>query len=404
MKTLLALGTALALAALPLNAQADWTILNYIEANNNLSSFANSNIEAMKMVGSTPNVNILVQLSEPTTTKTWRYKIKQGGKTNHTSLNKDMGIDPEQELVDAVQWAHTNYPAKHFMLIFWNHGGGIVDKHKSKKIYEQHKKKYRRTRSILYNYHYETFLTNQQLENALKRISEIRGKKIDVIGMDACLMASMEVAYQIKDYADYFVASENVELAPGWCYGSFLRKLVGQSTMSPLKLMDAIISSFASISTTKTPRYTLSAIQLDLVHQLSDHINNVVLALYASQEETKDALDQAIFSARKKTNQFENTGYVDAHHLFLNLEKEISQLLKKRKSANQESLQTLITKLRITRSAIQKAIVYNQTGSSYQKSKGLTIYYPKKAIHDSYQSTQFALDTLWLSFIKEHRP
>ncbi|MBY0353030.1 hypothetical protein K2W90_01540 [Candidatus Babeliales bacterium] len=405
MKKLLVLGIVLALTTIPLYAQADWTILNYIEANNNLSFFANNNIEAMKLVGSTSNVNILVQLSEPTTKKTWRYKIKQGGKTNHTSLNKDMGLDPEKELIDAVLWAHTHYPAKRFMLIFWNHGGGIIDKHKSKKIYEQHQKKYSRTRSILYNYQHETFLTNQQLERALKQISEVRGKKIDIIGMDACLMASIEIAYQIKDYADYFIASENVEIAPGWCYGNFLRKLIAQSTMSPLKLMETIISSFASTNAIRTPHYTLSAIKLDLMNKISDHINNVILAFYAHKDSADtNKIEQAILKAHAKTNQFENTGYLDAHHLFFNIEKEIKQLLKQRNASNKEYLQTLITQLHAARLAIRQAVVYNQTGSSYQKSKGLTLYYPKKSIHNSYENTRFALDTLWLSFIKEHRP
>lgn len=402
MKAASRLGITLIFFTTTLHAQADWTLLNYIEANNNIASSAQKNIDIMKAIGSTKNVNILVQHSEPT--KAHRYKINQDGSAQHAPFNKEMGVNPEQELVNAVQWANTNYPAKHFMLILWSHGTGIIDEEKNKKIYAHHQQKYSHARAILYNYHHETFLSHQQLENALKRIKTIRGKNIDIIGMDACLMGSLEVAYQIKDYADYLIASENVELTPGWLYAGFLRKLVEQNSMTPLQLMNIIVSSFSSANATRSARYTLSGTKLSNLNDLPEKINAVIQAFYASKAIIGNDIEKVLRTAYAATNQFDKLGYLDAHHLFLNMAYGIEKFAKKRTSNDQEILKTLSIKLHALCSNIRKAVVANKTGMLYKKSKGLTIYYPKKTPHPSYFSTMFAQDTFWLSFIQEHRP
>jgi hypothetical protein len=60
------------------------------------------------------------------------------------------------------------------------------------------------------------------LEDALRIAHEKTGRKIDVLGFDQCLMASTEIAHQLKDYADILVASEEVEGGAGWQYDQAL--------------------------------------------------------------------------------------------------------------------------------------------------------------------------------------
>jgi hypothetical protein len=40
--------------------------------------------------------------------------------------------------------------------------------------------------------------------------------------------------------------------------------------------------------------------------------------------------------------------------------------------------------------------------STVGPSKGISIYYPKGSVHSSYSKTQFAKDSLWLSFLNEY--
>ena len=73
---------------------------------------------------------VLIQLDEPTSKVTWRYKVAKGGITQDASLAQEMGINPELELTQGIRWAQTTYPSDRFMLILWNHGNGILDEAK----------------------------------------------------------------------------------------------------------------------------------------------------------------------------------------------------------------------------------------------------------------------------------
>ena len=56
---------------------ANWTIMIYMQSNNNLSSFAAKNIKAMTAVGSNKNLNTLVQWRKSPTNDIWRYKVNK---------------------------------------------------------------------------------------------------------------------------------------------------------------------------------------------------------------------------------------------------------------------------------------------------------------------------------------
>jgi len=52
---------------------------------------------------------------------------------------------------------------------------------------------------------------------------------------------------------------------------------------------------------------------------------------------------------------------------------------------------------------IKQSVLNNRVGSGCSRARGLSIYYPRKLIHHSYEKTKFAQDTNWLSFIKEFK-
>ena len=62
--------------------------------------------------------------------------------------------------------------------------------------------------------------------------------KLDFIIFDACFMGSVEVCYELKDKADYIVASPAEVLSPGFVYSSMMGHLfgtVGANDYSPLQ-------------------------------------------------------------------------------------------------------------------------------------------------------------------------
>ena len=65
------------------------------------------------------------------------------------------------------------------------------------------------------NYSFDS-LTLKELKTALED-AKLKNR-FDMIGFDACLMASIETAYYVYNYADYMLASEEIEPSGGWDY------------------------------------------------------------------------------------------------------------------------------------------------------------------------------------------
>jgi hypothetical protein len=98
-------------------------------------------------------------------------------------------------------------------LILWNHGSAWDDTDPYK------------PKGISYDDHSRDFLTILELKSAL------RGTHWDVLGFDACLMGSVEVLYELKDLADYFLASPDEIPSYGWDY-RFLASISGSDSKS----------------------------------------------------------------------------------------------------------------------------------------------------------------------------
>lgn len=384
--------TVLFCACVQLQAQqsAEWTLLNYIEADNNVAKHALFNIAGMKRVGSNEKVNILVQLDEPKHKKTWRYKIMPGGITDDASLNKDMGLKPRQELQDAAQWAYSTYPSEYTMLTLWNHGNGILDEKRGWKDYP--------TRGILYDFTNETYLTNQDLKNALRHItSKTLKRKIDIIGMDACLMAMVEVAYQVKDYARYFVASQNIEISPGWYYYHYLKRLAfNVSSVPPVQLAKSIVSSFMLLNRHRNNISTQSVTDLEHIEKLKIALDHLAQKLISDLEAHPQKTRELIAYAHKKSLSFDKGRYVDIATFCMKLLGRLKKLKLRNKYAVLEK--AVIGVL----DALDDVIVLTQSGPRFARAGGLSIYFPKDAVHESYIKCDFGKTSVWTPFLKRY--
>jgi hypothetical protein len=368
-------------------APAEWTILLVMQGDNNLSYFMHQNIERLKKIGSSDKVNILVQWDEPIKHTTWRYKICRNHLVENASLSQDMGENPEAELIDAARWAFTKYPAKKRALIFWNHGSGVLD--------EKHD--WKRQRGILYDFSSAKCLTNDGLLRSMKIIQQevLAGEMLDLIGMDACLMAMLEIAYQIKDFTKTFVASENIEHAPGWDYDAIFRQLIKTpKSLSAQQLAHLIVRSFERLHKKSNNIYTQSFIDLTAITELKENVATFASICLATKQQ--EALHECITYARKSCTEFDKGHFIDLYDFYRLLLKKITNN-KSISPSLRTSLEELIlegTKL------IEITVVGHTKGHTYKHSHGLSIYFPRtKKLHLSYQKTLFAEETLWPAFI-----
>jgi hypothetical protein len=412
----------------PTRTLAEWTIAAYIQADNDLSPFATYNVENMQLAPLSDNINMLVQWDQPDNNKTWRYRIVKGGKIEDASLSTEMGINPVNELVDMMRWAKTKYNAAKFAIILWNHGNGVLDQRYNKLDRFQAIGSTQRPlksmvpwleipglelqsqRGILYDYSQNTYATNQDLTKAFARIrAEVLKKNVDVVGMDACLMAMIEVGLQIDDYADILVGSQEVEPGEGWAYSGFLSALCLKPTATPTQLAAFIVDTYGAFYRNNgTPDFTQSAINLHKLEPLRKNIVLLINAVAACKKASAQQTARMVIAARKASLSFEVSDYIDLTTFYTGLVYQAKSLrtnqakLSKPNKLFITALDKLLKILTTGTALIADAVIAHVAGSKKANAQGISIYYPRGSVHKSYPLTLFAKSTPWIAFIKEY--
>ncbi|QQR49804.1 hypothetical protein IPF37_03105 [bacterium] len=392
------------------SAIAEWTVLTYIQADSNLAPYAYTNINDMQKVGSTSNVNIIVQWDQPNNNKTWRYKINKGSRTEVGSLNTEMGHQPAQELITSLQWIKANYPAKKYALILWDHGMGVLDRSQNNTVPSHswltlpghNNVPHNNERGILYDYTQGTFLNNPDLLTVVQQAQSILGQKLDILGMDACLMAMLEIATQVKDNANYLVSSEETIPGYGWPYSQFLAPLVANPKQSALTLSQRMVTAYKNYYKKVDSATTLSSIDLSKVAALNTALNNVVQAISNIAQNNPVEMQNMITAAYAQSTSFAISSYIDLYTFFskLSLQAKAYRAQNKAPRINVTPLQTALT---AGMKAITNAVVANGTGSAYPNAKGISIYFPTALpLGPGYNATTFYQQSQWINFLNTY--
>ncbi|HPP88400.1 MAG TPA: clostripain-related cysteine peptidase, partial [bacterium] len=369
----------------------EWTIMSYLDADNDLEEYLLADFVEMGAVGSTDQVNIVAQVdrvSGYTTaygnwTNTRRFYIKKGDTPSSTPLEQlgELNMGDKNTLRDFIIWAVTNYPAKKYMLILSNHGGGWRKRNMQGKV----------TKAICWDEtNNDDCLYMKDVQIAMKDAENATGKKITVIGFDACLMAMIEVATDMKDCADVMIASEEVEPGNGWPYTPVLTKLTTTPTMTGGQLASIIVDEYALSYKGIDSTITLSAVDLTKISALNTSIKTFV---DNANQWTK------IKDARLATRTYsEADGYPHAdlgHFMSLLSSKGVTD-------------PAVLSAAAAVRNNLTAAVFANKYGSSRTNSNGLAIFFPKtttaytNAQGSAYPTKDFNLATGWDSFLKKY--
>lgn len=279
----------------PRQESARWSILVYMAGDDRnpggIEYAIAQDLAEIKQVGSSDAVHFLVQTDDASGSASYRYRLRKNTDLDSDRLerfNGDLNTGSTKTLVDFVQWAHHHFPADRYALVLWGHGSGHDDRNvyrltrgsvslrtaarlaqrrlgffsgSRKSILEQGP-----TRGYGYDDTAGDFLDNGELRKALLQIKEILGRKLDILGFDACLMAMIEVAYQIQDTADLLVASEKTEPGDGWWYSRAFRRLRTSPDLSTHHVVKEVIAAYQEAY---QDELTLSAIDLEKIPQLT---------------------------------------------------------------------------------------------------------------------------------------
>ena len=112
----------------------EWTILVYLAADNDLAEYGLEDLNEMETVGSSKEVNIVVQFDgsadyTPEAASSKRYFIEKDDDFEKVTspVVEDLGeVDMGQRktFTKFLRWGVSQYPARKYFVVLWNHGDG----------------------------------------------------------------------------------------------------------------------------------------------------------------------------------------------------------------------------------------------------------------------------------------
>lgn len=364
---------------------AQWTILVYMDADNNLEPAAIVNFNQMEMVGSTKNVHVIVQMDRmsgddphnDSWTDTRRYLITNDSDTMKMhSLRLDNPAMGEQDmgnvrtLHDFVQWGMQNFPADHYMVVIWDHGTGWMV----------------RSSSAMPQYKYVsmdstsgTFINVTLLPTALATLHP------DVIAFDACYMQELEVAYQLSGSADYMVGSSAAVPSAGYNYARLLSNIANGST--PEQVCRMMVQQYALEYPNPMSNIVESAVDLRQVGSLA----NAASEFGHTLQQHSAGLGAQLADARTQSLDYSSTG-VAPYNV------DILDYASRCKAIVGSDVNTAYNNLV---SAYNAAMISSSHNADMPTANGLAVYVPSPVNYDTrYGQLLFAQSTWWDEWIK----
>lgn len=352
-----------------------WTFLVYLNAANNLEPDGDLNVNQMESIGSTNDVNIVVQWkriggrynpSGGTWSNTRRYYITKDSNLGSVgspliSDNSSLDMGDPNSLQAFVQWGVAAYPAQHYCLVLWDHGAGWRAQTLSRAATASAGPR----RGISYDDLTGNHIDTTQLAAAMDISSA--GLKWDLVTIDCSLMQMMEVAYEIRNQESYILGSEESPPGTGLPYDTLLSNLTSNPDMTPLSFGTVIaqdtLADYGSTSDT-----TQSVIDTSKLPALATAIDNLGTALYSA----KSQWGTQISAARANTEHYSLGEEAATGYLYI----DYKDLIDFTSKLQAQPSAPYISAAQAVQSAAAAAIVYNANGSGHPNSHGLSIFLP----------------------------
>lgn len=387
-------------------SRAEWTVMVYMAADNNLDIEAIKDLEVMKTVGSSKNVNVVAQYDSAMNRGASRLFLRKGTLIHEDIVEKlqETNTGDPNALAGFIDWAMTKYPSEKTLLVLWGHGHGWLSNDRKNPVLGGP------VLGFLYDDHpgdnsskTEDVLRMDEFRNALKKGIKGKKTKIDVLGMDACMMGMIEVGYQIRDYVEYMVASEDPIPNEGWPYCRILKRLTECPGMTPEQLARIITREYLCFYLEKGKDSVYSVTKLENMESLVKSLSQLAEALIEKLNKDDSNIRAEVFAARAKTQHYFIDDYVDLHHFCWNLSRFSSDEKVKMLSKN------VMNKIRYVIDSPSSADLVKEFDTNYnfateygfvgyrlRNSKGISIYFPCIPPMEEYNdSLEFVKRSKW---------
>ena len=413
----------------------EWTLMVYLAGDNNLSSAGAVDLQEMKQVGSTDRVSVVAQYDRSgSRAQTTRYYLRKQTTLAQDAISRigETNMGDPAVLEDFITWATTTYPARHYMLVLWNHGSGWDDsnlyagdvfggapppvsrkratlategvrsargvrpvplhqvraamRRTRRALFATTVAKAVTTRGIAFDDQAQDFLDNIELKRVLARVTKRLGRKLDILGMDACLMSMAEVSYQIRAAAQFTVGSQEEEPGDGWPYHRILRVLARTPALTARDLSATVVREYLASYSTRD-RVTQSAVDLGRIDAVARSIDALSRALQGALADA--AARGAIIAARAQVQEY-TPPYDDYCDLV-----DLCSLLQDLVAAA-----PLRAACAAVIGAVNAAVVaQGSKAKAVAHSHGMSIYFPKRMVSPLYATLDFTKQSHWDEFL-----
>lgn len=184
------------------------TVLVYLAADNNLSSFALDDLKEMKqglLETNADKLHLLVYIDTGSSPRLVELKKQNGQVVEDVVRTYDdrnsVGVDETREVFADV-FSNPDFKAESYGLIYWSHADGWIPYGQASTRWVGQDK-----------------TDGDHRMNISELVSVLEGAPhLDFLMFDACFMASVEVAYELRGFTDYYIGSPTENPGPGAPY------------------------------------------------------------------------------------------------------------------------------------------------------------------------------------------
>ncbi len=343
----------------PMGDKNTWTVFVYL-CGNNLESdvdygmgMATEDLKEMCAATQSDRMRFVVQTGganywyaeEVDPQRSQRFVVEDG-RIVLVADNPRSGMGRPGTLSDFLRWGVKEYGAEKMGLVFWDHGGGSI----SGVCFDEQD--------------HDDSLSLREIDAALMSTFRSMTDRFEFIGFDACLMSTVEAANILATYADYMIASEEIEIGYGWDYTTLGSFLAAHPQADGAQVGRQVADSYfqSTIEQDSDDLATMSVIDLRKIDPLLESFNRFAGNMFAAAE------DAAVFSEMARAicnaDNFGGNNRLEGYTNMVDLGGVVSAC-----APYAEGSEEVLA-------ALEDAVVYKMVGRDHRGSGGLSMYFP----------------------------
>ena len=276
-------------------ASGSKTVMMYVIGSNLETEWGEATVDIQEILDAnlSSNINYIIQTGG---SKQWMNDQMKDGECQRFKVQGQQLVELQQlgkvnmvdynNLADFINYCKTNYPADSYMLVLWDHGGGIPISYGMDEIYPG------------------KMMTAAEIGMAIQS----SGVHFETLLFDACNVCTLEAAVSVYNYVDYMVAAESYVNGTGYYYTDWL-KMYDSCRIGDVDYTEQICKDYMKVIHMYDMTGSISVLEMDKIPDVYDAYKNYIGALNNTVINGNDYV--AYTQARNNCISYEYTDTID---------------------------------------------------------------------------------------------